>query len=171
VLEGLRYLRQGLPRAFDDGADLDARSHMMLAALMGGVGLQKGLGAAHALAHAIGSVLPVHHGTICAVLLPHVIRFNAPAAGPKVCELACALGCSLSGTDPTVAGDELAEHIRDLAGHMRLPRTLAHLGLAEDQFDATVALAMDDPCMRTNPRACTADDLHDVLVAAACVPT
>ena len=166
VLEGLRHVRDGLVRAFEDGADMEARTHMMLAALMGGVGMQKGLGAAHALAHAISSQIAVHHGTLMAVLLPHAIRLNAEAVGPRLCEMALALGCSASGNEPHTVADELARHVRHIANQVRLPGHLTDLGVPEHRLDGIVSLALADPSLRTNPRECSADDLHGLLTAA-----
>ena len=167
VLEGLRYVRTGLLRAFRNGADLDARGEMMLAAMMGGVGIHKGLGVAHALVHAIGSEVPVHHGTAMAVLLPHAIRFNAEAAGAKIVALARALGTSLSATEPRAAADQLAGHVRDLGAQMRLPSCLGDLGLGGERFDATVGKALEDPALRTNPRPCGEPELQTLLEQAA----
>ena len=69
-----------------DGSDLDARSEMMMGALMGGLSFQKGLGAVHSLSHALGGLKDVslHHGTLNAILMPIVVRFNAPAIGDKL---------------------------------------------------------------------------------------
>ena len=166
VLEGLRRVRQALVRAFQDGADLDARSDMMLAATMGGVGLQKGLGVAHALAHAMASDVSLHHGTAAAVLLPHAIRFNAEAAGQRICHLALALGCSLSGNEPVAAAHQLGTYVTNMAAQIRMPLGLRDLGVAEDHFDAIVDRALEDVSLQTNPRECTAEDLHQLLTLA-----
>ncbi|MEL6426607.1 MAG: iron-containing alcohol dehydrogenase, partial [Pseudomonadota bacterium] len=79
ALEGMRLVKENLPRAYADGTDIEARANMMSAAAMGATAFQKGLGAIHALSHPIGAVHHTHHGTTNAVCMPEVLRFNAPA--------------------------------------------------------------------------------------------
>ena len=84
ALEGLRLVKEYLPRAYKDGSDIDARAEMMSAAAMGAVAFQKGLGAIHALSHPIGAVYNTHHGMTNAVVMPPVLRFNRPAIEGKI---------------------------------------------------------------------------------------
>jgi alcohol dehydrogenase class IV len=83
ALEGMRLVKEYLPRAYADGADIEARAHMMSAAAMGATAFQKGLGAIHALSHPIGAVHNTHHGTTNAVCMPAVLQFNAPAIADR----------------------------------------------------------------------------------------
>src|SRR6185295_6096159 len=77
ALEGIRLVVNALPRAFKDGNDLEARTHMLVAAAMGAVAFQKDLGAAHSLAHPLSSLCGIHHGTANALVLPETMAFNA----------------------------------------------------------------------------------------------
>ena len=77
ALEGMRLVKDYLPRAYADGTDIEARAQMMSAAAMGATAFQKGLGAIHALSHPIGAVFGTHHGTTNAVCMPAVLAFNA----------------------------------------------------------------------------------------------
>ncbi len=94
ALDGAGRAMRFLPRAVAEGGDREARAEMMMAALQGGLTFQKGLGAVHGLSHALGAIPdPVlHHGTLNAVILPAVLRFNAPAAAAKYPRLARAMG-------------------------------------------------------------------------------
>ena len=92
ALEGMRLVRDYLPRAYRDGADLEARANMMSAAAMGAVAFQKGLGAIHSLSHPVGALYGTHHGTTNAVVMPMVLRFNRPAVEQKLARAAAYLG-------------------------------------------------------------------------------
>jgi hypothetical protein len=92
ALEGMRLVKEYLPRAYADGADIEARAHMMSAAAMGATAFQKGLGAIHALSHPIGAHPHTHHGTTNAVCMPAVLKFNAPAIADRFDAAAAYLG-------------------------------------------------------------------------------
>src|SRR5687768_16362247 len=90
--EGVKLIREWLPRAMEDGRDLDARGHMLVAASMGATAFQKGLGGMHALSHPIGALLGSHHGLTNAVLMPYVLAFNRPAVEERLARLAGYIG-------------------------------------------------------------------------------
>ncbi|MCA3659853.1 MAG: iron-containing alcohol dehydrogenase, partial [Methylobacterium sp.] len=92
ALEGMRLVKEYLPRAAKDGADLEARSHMMSAAAMGATAFQKALGAIHALSHPVGSLYNTHHGMTNAVFMPYVLEFNRRAIDEKLTRVAAYLG-------------------------------------------------------------------------------
>ena len=92
ALEGMRLVKDYLPRAYADGTDIEARAHMMSAAAMGATAFQKGLGAIHALSHPIGAMYHTHHGTTNAVCMPAVLQFNRPAIADKFEQAARYLG-------------------------------------------------------------------------------
>ena len=92
ALEGMRLVKEYLPRAYADGTDIEARAHMMSAAAMGATAFQKGLGAIHALSHPIGAHHHTHHGTTNAVCMPAVLRFNRPAIEEVLGRAAAYLG-------------------------------------------------------------------------------
>jgi len=92
ALEGMRLVKEYLPRAVKNGSDLEARSRMLAAASMGAIAFQKGLGAVHAIAHPISAFYDTHHGLTNGILLPYVMMFNRPAIDPKMDLLARVLG-------------------------------------------------------------------------------
>lgn len=160
AVEGLRYISKGLETAVRDGSDGRARTAMMMGALLGGISFHKGLGIVHSLSHALGSEGRVHHGTLNAILLPHGLRFNREAAGPRIADLAGRLGLGRGG--------DAAGHLITLSelvlARMPLPRHLGQLAeLRRDRIAEYARLAMLDHCHRTNPRPCTQADMEDLL--------
>ena len=92
ALEGMRLAFENLPRVVENGADLEARAHMMSAAAMGAASFQKGLGAIHSLSHPVGALYDTHHGMTNGVFMPYVLAFNRPAIEPKIARVAAYLG-------------------------------------------------------------------------------
>lgn len=157
ALDGLRRGIGHIERATRDGQDREARWNMMIAAFEGALAFQKGLGAVHALSHPLGAVpgTSLHHGTLNAVLLPAVLRFNLPAIGAKHEQLAEAMGLA-SGADP-------AEAIAALNVRLSLPSGLQAMGVPRDVLPGIAQAATKDHCHATNPRAATAEDYLRML--------
>jgi alcohol dehydrogenase class IV len=157
ALDGAGRLWRNIERAVQRGDDRDARFEMMMGALEGGLTFQKGLGAVHALSHALGALKSpsLHHGTLNAILLPPVLRFNAPACGAKYARLAMALGLP--------RGADLAEECRSLNERLGIPPGLATLGVKEEQIDGVVAAALLDHSHATNPRPATRENYREIV--------
>lgn len=163
ALEGLRHIAKGLEAAVRDGNDLRARRAMMMGALMGGISFHKGLGVIHSLSHALGAVGRTHHGTLNAILLPHALRFNLPAAEGALSELASQLGVGrgLHGPSHLITLTEL------VLARLPLPRRLGAVeGLDRKLIPDYARLALLDHCHKTNPRTCTQADLESLLERA-----
>jgi alcohol dehydrogenase class IV len=143
-----------LERAVADGSDREARWQMLMAALEGGLTFQKGLGAVHAMSHPLGE-RGLHHGTLNAVLLPAVLRFNASHAGAKYARLRAAAGLAPDA--------DLAGWAADLAARLGLPRGLRAMGLGEADLPALAEAAAGDHLSETNPRPATAADYRRLL--------
>lgn len=144
ALEGLRLVREYLPRAFEDGTDLEARANMMSAAAMGAVAFQKGLGAIHALSHPIGAHYNTHHGTTNAVVMQPVLRFNRPAIEDKIARAAAYLG--ISG-----GFDGFYNVVGALNDSLGIPRNLTALGVTDPDLDLLTKAALADPSTGGNP--------------------
>ena len=160
ALEGLRRGWAHIERATRDGADREARLNMMAASIHGAMGFQKGLGCVHSLSHSLGGANPkLHHGTLNAVFLPAVIRFNAGAESiqkeERVARMAQAMGLEKSA--------DVAQAVHDMTARLGLPTGLAALGVTEDMFDAVIEHALLDHCHKTNPRIASADDYRRML--------
>ncbi|MDP3165014.1 MAG: iron-containing alcohol dehydrogenase [Hydrogenophaga sp.] len=162
-LDGLARGWAHIERATNSGQDRDARLNMMSASMQGAMAFQKGLGCVHSLSHSLGGVNPrLHHGTLNAVFLPAVIRFNAEAASMKkdnrLQRMAQAMGLS--------SGGDVAEAVTEMNARLGLPTGLAAMGVTPDLFDKVIEGAMADHCHKTNPRLATAEDYRAMLQAA-----
>jgi 4-hydroxybutyrate dehydrogenase len=157
ALDGLRRAIGHLERATRDGSDRHARWEMMMAAMEGAMAFQKGLGAVHALSHPLGALpgLSLHHGTLNAVLLPAVLRFNAPVVVHKAMVLNQTLGIA--------PADDPASFIEGLNRRLGLPAGLAAMGVPRDVLPAIAQAALRDHCHLTNPRTASADDYLAML--------
>ena len=152
ALEGMRLVKEYLPRAYADGTDLEARAQMMSAAMMGATAFQKGLGAIHAMSHPIGAHFNSHHGTTNAVSMPAVLAFNAPAIRDRFDQAAAYLG--IEG-----GFDGFCTFVQDLNDSLGIPRSLRELGVAEDAIPALVKDALADPSCGGNPIALTEENV------------
>jgi 4-hydroxybutyrate dehydrogenase len=152
ALDGAGRIMRYLERAVADGADREARSELMMGALEGGLTFQKGLGAVHGLSHALGSLKEpaLHHGTLNAVLLPPVLRFNAGHVGDKYEHLAASMGLARDA--------DLASEIEGLNARIGLPRSLRTMGVPESVIPEIADKAEKDHSTPTNPRPCSAAD-------------
>ena len=158
--EGMRLIATWLPRAVTDGSDVEARSQMMAAAAMGAVAFNKGLGAVHAISHAIGAHKDSHHGLTNAVVLPYVLDHNRAAIDDRCAVLARCMG--LPRADFTGLMDWTLA-IRDT---FDIPRTLNGLGVGEDDLNALSDTAAADVTARENPVPVDAAALRGVMVRA-----
>ena len=131
---------------------------MMMASLQGGLTFQKGLGAVHSMSHPLGGLREpsLHHGTLNAVILPAVLRFNRPNAEAKLAALEAAVG----------AKGDLATFIEELNAAIGLPRGLRAMGVTDAMIPAMVEGAMADHSTATNPRPVGRDDFEALFRAA-----
>ena len=163
ALEGLRRGWAHIERATQDGSERDARLNMMAASIHGAMAFQKGLGCVHSLSHSLGGVDPrTHHGTLNAIFLPAVIRFNAGAESiqkeERLARMAQAMGLD-SGTD-------VAEAVKAMTARLGLPTGLRELGVTEALFDKVIHHALLDHCHKTNPRIASPEDYRQMLEAS-----
>ena len=159
ALEGMRLVKEYLPRAYADGTDLEARAQMMSAAAMGATAFQKGLGAIHALSHPVGAHFSTHHGTTNAVCMPAVLRFNAPVIERKFDTVSAYLG--LSGG---FAG--FLDFVDDLNDSLGIPKGLSVLGVTEADIPKLLQDAITDPSCGGNPVTLTEENLTQLFRAA-----
>lgn len=160
ALDGLKRAIAHLERAVADGSDREARKEMLMAALQGGMTFQKGLGAVHALSHPLGGLKEVslHHGTLNAVLLPAVLRFNEPSAPEKYAEIRRVLGL--------VEGEDLAAWIAAYVKRLGLPGSLSEMQVPRSVVAAISEAAVKDHSTASNPRPATAADYAAMLEAS-----
>jgi alcohol dehydrogenase class IV len=154
ALDGIRRAARYLERAVADGQDREARWHMMMAAVEGGMAISKGLGCAHALSMTF-SHTDLHHGALVTISLPVVMRFLEPAVPEKLAQVADALGAAPGGS----AADALAA----LNARVGLPATIRALGYRGNDHEALAAFAVGNYFNRGSPRAPTLDDYRRII--------
>jgi 4-hydroxybutyrate dehydrogenase len=157
ALDGVARAAGSIEAATTNGHDRTARWNMMMASTEGALTFQKGLGAVHAMAHPLGALddLPLHHGTLNAVLLPAVLRFNEPAAPQKYARLR-----EVIGLEPDA---DLAGWVAGLNARLGLPAGLAAMGVPADLLPRIAKHAEQDPSTETNARLATRADYEKLL--------
>ncbi len=165
ALDCVRRVSRSLRRAFHEPGDLAARTDMMIAAMEGAMAFQKGLGASHALAHALTPLAGLHHGLANAVVLPTVAEFVRPAAEARLAAVAMAMGEDARGGDEALAASAV-QRILALARDLRLPGRLRDAGVREEDLPRIAAKAFEDASHRTSPRPCDEADLLAIARAA-----
>ncbi|MEL6486085.1 MAG: iron-containing alcohol dehydrogenase [Pseudomonadota bacterium] len=160
ALDGLWRGWQYLERAVKDGSDRDARWQMMMCSTEGAMAFIKGLGAVHAMSHAAGRIrrLNLHHGTLNAVFLPTVLRFNEEVCEDKYVRLRTAMGLE--------PGADLAEAIEGMNASIGIPSGLAEMGIEESDIAEMVEYAQMDLAARANPRKASAEDFEAMIRSA-----
>ena len=163
ALDGLRRAWKNIETAFHEPSDIEARTNMMSASLQGALAFQKGLGCVHSLSHSLGGIDPrLHHGTLNAVLLPAVVRFNRESdtvvRDEKIDRLAQAMGLPVHVS--------VEDAIQDMSRALKLPTGLGAMGVTADLTQRIVTGALADHSHKTNPREASADDYARLIEAA-----
>jgi 4-hydroxybutyrate dehydrogenase len=164
ALDGLRRGWAYIERATTNGSDKEARFNLMSASMQGAMAFQKGLGCVHSLSHSLGGVNPrLHHGTLNAMFLPAVVKFNAPSDSivheDRLNRMAHAMGLS--------SGNDVALALADMTRRLGLPTGLAALGVTSSDYVRIIDGAMADHCHKTNPRVATREQYEEMLVGSA----
>jgi alcohol dehydrogenase class IV len=159
ALEGISLISESLKKAVNE-PDLESRSKMMIASLMGAVAFQKGLGVVHSLAHPLSSLLDTHHGLANAVMLPYGMAFNIEGQEEKFEKMAWAMGLKKK------TGKSVVKHLFSLNKKIGLPRRLNKIGVEAQHIEALADLAIADFCHPNNPKAVTRDDFRGLYLEA-----
>lgn len=156
ALHGVTMIAKALPKAVKDGADIEARGHMLAGAMMGAIAFQKGLGVCHSLAHALSQICETHHGLANGVILPAALRFNSDAVPQRLADLARAAGLKEESAESFIAW------IEELKAEIGIPKTLKDINVSADQLDSLADAAILDACHQCNPKDCSRDQLRAV---------
>ena len=160
AVEGVRLVKEYLPRAVADGEDIEARTQMLVAASMGAAAFQKGLGGMHALAHPLGALYNAHHGLLNAILMPYVLKANRGAIEVRIERLARYLHLSESGFDGFL------NWVLVLREQLGITHSLAGLGIDDSEAERVGRMAAEDPSAAGNPIAFSAEDYSRIFRTA-----
>ena len=159
-IKAIEMIHKYLPIAVNEPTNPVGRDGMAVAQYVAGMAFSNvGLGVDHGMAHPLSALHDVPHGVACAMLLPTVMKFNAPAALPKYVDIARALGVYKDGMTQQEAADAACAEIDNLSRLVGIPTHLSELGITEKDIDALADQAIVDVCTPGNPREVTRDDI------------
>ncbi|HUP30475.1 MAG TPA: iron-containing alcohol dehydrogenase [Usitatibacter sp.] len=159
ALEGARIAAHAIDKAVASPRDIQARSDMMMSSMMGAIAFQKDLGAVHSCAHALGTVVDMHHGLANGIMIDHVMRFNLDTADVKMAELARVCGAGTTAMD-------FVEWLVALKARIHIPAKLGEKGVTRDHLAKLVDIAVADTCHKTNCKPVTAQDFERIFSSA-----
>ena len=167
AIAAIRGIAEHLPVAVEDPFDLTAREGMARGSLQAGMAFTNALlGATHAIAHQIGGALDLPHGLLNAILMPHVMRFNAETHAERYFEVAGALGVATDDLDAGTAAERAVERVEELSRTLGIPSGLREVGVDRGDFDTFAVNALRDAYIATNPRPVGEDDVRELCIAA-----
>lgn len=159
ALEGITLIAQSLQKAVNH-PDLQSRSKMLIASLLGAVAFQKGLGVVHSLAHPLSSLLDTHHGLANAVNLPYGLEFNITGSEHKFKRIARTLELKED------TGEAVVEYLFNLNGKINIPYKLSAIGVKPEHIDTLTDLAIADFAHPNNPKPVSREDFKNLYLKA-----
>jgi alcohol dehydrogenase len=164
ALEAVRLVINNVDGAYRYPDNMNYRDHMMMASMMAGLAFSNAsLGLVHAMAHSLGGAFDLAHGECNAMLLDKVVRFNYSAAAEKYARLADTMGVRHPKNDPDEAASNLSANIAALRQGLGITLRLSDFGVREADLPQLAVFASQDPCLSTNPRAATLDQIEAVF--------
>ncbi len=160
ALEAIRLIKDYLPRATENGEDLEARAQVMAAATMGATAFQRGLGGMHALAHPLGALYNSHHGLLNAILMPYVLKANEKVIIEKIAQLSRYLAIE------PASFDGFFQWILSLRTELGIPHSLEKIVIDARRADDIGLMAFNDPCAASNPIGFSAQQYADIFKKA-----
>jgi hypothetical protein len=160
ALEGLGLAARALPRCVEAPQDIQARSDMMMASMMGAIAFQKGLGLVHSCAHALSTVADLHHGFANGVMIDRALRFNLESSADKFERMAQVAGLE------DQSGEGFLRWLRELKARIGIPADLKAAGVDRGALERLSALAFQDTCHLNNPRPVAEDDFRRIYTEA-----
>ncbi len=168
ALAGVRHIGTALPRCYANGADLAARTELLLGAHLAGAALAGvAMGLHHGLCHVLGGAAGVPHGVANGLVLPHALRFNFDAVTPELAQVAAALGVTAASAGEAALAQAGLDHVDALIAGLGVPRRLRDVGVRREDFPRLAELALHSGAVRANPTPVTsAAQLIGLLEAA-----
>jgi alcohol dehydrogenase class IV len=164
----VQAIYSALPRCYESGNDLEARTKMLTGAFLAGTALAHvNMALHHGICHVLGGTAGVPHGVANSIILPHAMRFNLVVAVPELAQIAEAMGIVRAGQSAESAAEEAIRKIYELIGQMNLPQRLRDVGVLETDLPGLARVALRSRAVQSNPRAITdAAQIEEVLRAA-----
>ena len=160
AMEGIRLIKEYLPRATRDGSDIEARLNMLVASSMGATAFQRGLGAIHAVSHSVGALYDSHHGLLNAIVMPYVLQANRDAIGAEMERLGRYLGLSQPNYDGVL------QWVLDFRKELDIPHTLADIGVDDSKAELVGKMSAKDVTARTNAVQLDAAQYQELFLKA-----
>ena len=157
ALEGLRLVKENIQEVYHNGKNVEARSHMLVASMMGAAAFQKGLGAIHSVTHPVNSLYKTHHGTTNGTVMPFVLNYNRSTIEEKFNRLANFL-------DIKNGFEGIIDWIIELKKDMEIPETLKDMGVNEGDEIKLAPLAQEDPSTGANPLEMTVERFQELIL-------
>ena len=157
ALEGLRLVKENIQEVYHNGNNVEARSHMLVASMMGAAAFQKGLGAIHSITHPVNSLYKTHHGTTNGTVMPFVLNYNRSTIEEKFTRLANFL-------DIKNGFEGIVDWIIELKKDMEIPETLKDMGVNEGDEIKLAPLAQEDPSTGANPLEMTVERFQKLIL-------
>ena len=157
ALEGLRLVKENIQEVYHNGNNVEARSHMLVASMMGATAFQKGLGAIHSVTHPVNSLYKTHHGTTNGTVMPFVLNYNRSTIEEKFTRLANFL-------DIKNGFEGIVDWIIELKKEMEIPETLKDMGVNEGDEIKLAPLAQEDPSTGANPLEMTVERFQELIL-------
>ena len=157
ALEGLRLVKENIQEVYHNGNNVEARSHMLVASMMGAAAFQKGLGAIHSVTHPVNSLYKTHHGTTNGTVMPFVLNYNRSTIEEKFTRLAKFL-------DIKNGFEGIVDWIIELKKEMEIPETLKDMGVNEGDEIKLAPLAQEDPSTGANPLEMTVERFQELIL-------
>ena len=161
ALEGLRLVKENIQEVYHNGNNVEARSHMLVASMMGAAAFQKGLGAIHSITHPVNSLYKTHHGTTNGTVMPFVLNYNRSTIEEKFTRLANFL-------DIKNGFEGIVDWIIELKKDMEIPETLKDMGVNEGDEIKLAPLAQEDPSTGANPLEMTVERFQELILNCIC---
>lgn len=166
ALAAVERVQNHLIGAYRNPDDMMCRDHMMMASLMAGLAFSNAsLGLVHSMAHSLGGALNLPHGELNAILLEQVVMYNYSTAGEKYDRLAVAMGLDIDAIDPPQRASALADHVAALRIRLGITQRLVDMGVSLSDVPQLAGFAHKDPCLATNPRTASPEDIEKIYKA------
>ena len=163
ALQAMRLIKQYLPIAYAHPGNLQARASMMVAACMGAVAFQKGLGGIHSISHSLGALYNTHHGLTNAILLQPVLEYNKEKILPRIEFISRVLECGKGREAGKSDFEYFVDWLGDWQSQMQIPTTLTEMGVTNIDRQAIVSMSLQDPSTPANPKKLTAEGILEIL--------